>query len=280
MEEARRPNELLRRARLLRGWSQQRVADHINAPNRQLVYRWETGKRSPGPFYRERLCQEFKMTAEELGLVELTIPDPADAAGTVAGDRAGGTTDGAGDSPLPESVNVLVRELWRDEVKRRAVLQMLAALAAGAALDGAPLQRPPSRSGSACQRGCRSPRPRVPRAQHRGLAARSASRPGNRRWAPRPHPAAASQPCRRQGACASCRSAPATLSSRAGSTRTAATSGRPPTGPTVRWNGPRRSATHTWCPTCWSARPTRLRPRATRRAPSGLPRARCSMGGA
>jgi transcriptional regulator with XRE-family HTH domain len=144
VEEARRPNELLRRARLLRGWSQQRVADHINAPNRQLVYRWETGKRSPGPFYRERLCQEFKMTAEELGLVELTIPDSADAAGTVAGDRAGGTTDAAVDSPLLESVNVLVRELWRDEVKRRAVLQMLAALAAGAALDEPPLRRPAS----------------------------------------------------------------------------------------------------------------------------------------
>jgi transcriptional regulator with XRE-family HTH domain len=125
VEEARRPNELLRRARLLRGWSQQRVADHINAPNRQLVYRWETGRRSPGPFYRERLCQEFKMTAEELGLVELTIPDPKDVAGTVAGDRAGGTTDGAGGSLLPESVNELMRELWRDEVKRRAALQML-----------------------------------------------------------------------------------------------------------------------------------------------------------
>jgi transcriptional regulator with XRE-family HTH domain len=143
VEEARRPNQLLRHARLLRGWSQQRVADHINAPNRQLVYRWETGKRSPGPFYRERLCQEFKMTAEELGLVELTIPGQRDAAGTVAGDQAGGTTDGAGDNLLPESVNVLVRELWRDEVKRRAVLQMLGALAAGAAVDRAPLPRPP-----------------------------------------------------------------------------------------------------------------------------------------
>jgi transcriptional regulator with XRE-family HTH domain len=121
VEEARHPNELLRRARLLRGWSQQRVADHINAPNRQLVYRWEAGKRSPGPFYRERLCQEFKMTAEELGLVELTTPDGADAADTVAGDWAGGTADVV-DSPLPESVNVLVWELWRDEVKRRTVL--------------------------------------------------------------------------------------------------------------------------------------------------------------
>ena len=83
------------------------------------------------------------MTAEELGLVELSILDPADAAGTVTGGRAGGTTDGAVDSPLPESVKVLVRELWRDEVKRRAVLQMLAALAAGAAVDGASLPRPP-----------------------------------------------------------------------------------------------------------------------------------------
>jgi transcriptional regulator with XRE-family HTH domain/tetratricopeptide (TPR) repeat protein len=142
VEEARCPNERLRRARVLRGWSQQRVADHINAPNRQLVYRWETGKRSPGPFYRERLCQVFKMTAEELGLVELAGPDLADAAGTVAGDWPGGTADVV-DSPLPESVNVLVRELWRDEVKRRAVLQMLAALAAGAAVDGASLKRPP-----------------------------------------------------------------------------------------------------------------------------------------
>src|SRR5919201_4487480 len=69
-----------------------------------------------------------------LGLVEPTIPSQADAAGTVASDWAGGTVDVV-DSPLPESVNVLVRELWRDEVKRRAGLQMLAALAARAALD-------------------------------------------------------------------------------------------------------------------------------------------------
>jgi transcriptional regulator with XRE-family HTH domain len=149
MEEGRHPNELLRRARVLRGWSQQRVADHINVllgaecADRQLVYRWEAGKRTPGPFYRERLCQVFKMTAEELGLVELTILEHADAARTVTGEWAGGTTDVAADSPLPESVNVLVRELWGDEVKRRAVLQMLGAMATGAALDAASLTRTP-----------------------------------------------------------------------------------------------------------------------------------------
>ena len=75
MEEARRPNELLRRARLLRGWSQQRVADHINAPNRQLVYRWEAGKRSPGPFYRERLCQEFMRVVTPSGKVGFVMAE-------------------------------------------------------------------------------------------------------------------------------------------------------------------------------------------------------------
>jgi transcriptional regulator with XRE-family HTH domain len=149
VDEVRRPNELLRRARVLRGWSQQRVADHINQllgtvrADRELVYRWEAGKRTPSPFYRERLCQVFTMTAEELGLVELTIADRADAARTVAGDWAGGSADVAAESPLPESVNSLVRELWGDEVNRRAVLQFLGALAAGTALDGAPLKRTP-----------------------------------------------------------------------------------------------------------------------------------------
>jgi len=99
MEEARRPNELLRRARLLRGWSQQRVADHINQlpgsarADRELVYRWEAGKRTPSPFYRERLCQVFAGTAEQLGLVELAGPDLADAARKVAGGCGDGTAD-------------------------------------------------------------------------------------------------------------------------------------------------------------------------------------------
>jgi transcriptional regulator with XRE-family HTH domain len=149
MEEARRPNQLLRRARLLRGWSQQRVADQINQlpgtarADRELVYRWEAGKRTPSPFYRERLCQVFAMTAEELGLVELPGPGPADAARTVAGEWRDGTADLSAGKVLPESVNAFVRELWGDLVNRRAILQVLGALAAGTAVERASLQRTP-----------------------------------------------------------------------------------------------------------------------------------------
>jgi transcriptional regulator with XRE-family HTH domain len=149
VEEARRPNERLRRARVLRGWSQQRVADQVNQlpgnarADRELVYRWEAGKRTPGPFYRERLCQVFGMSAEQLGLVELPAPDLADAAHTVIGEWRGGPADVSVDRQLPESVKLLVRELWGDEVNRRAILQVLGALAAGTAVEGASLQRTP-----------------------------------------------------------------------------------------------------------------------------------------
>src|SRR5919112_3764553 len=99
MEEARHANQRLRCARLQRGWSQQRVADLLNQlpgatrADRELVYRWEAGKRTPSPFYQERLCQVFEMTAEQLGLVELPVEDPADAARTVTGGWRGRPAD-------------------------------------------------------------------------------------------------------------------------------------------------------------------------------------------
>jgi transcriptional regulator with XRE-family HTH domain len=150
MEEARRRNERLRCARLLRGWSQQRVADQLNQllgtarADRELVYRWEAGKRTPSPFYRERLCQVFGMTAEQLGLVDLPVADLADAAPTVTGEWRGRPADVALDGLVPESVNVLMRELWGDQVNRRAMLQVLGALAAGTAIEGSSLRRAPA----------------------------------------------------------------------------------------------------------------------------------------
>lgn len=64
-----RPNDLLRRARQERGWSQRVVADRIGAPLDTMITRWERGNALPSPYYIERLCQLFGMTATELGLL-------------------------------------------------------------------------------------------------------------------------------------------------------------------------------------------------------------------
>ena len=63
------PNQLLRRARLERGWTQKVVAERIGAPNDMMVARWETGKAFPSAYYVERLCQLFEQKASDLGLL-------------------------------------------------------------------------------------------------------------------------------------------------------------------------------------------------------------------
>ena len=64
------PNQLLRRARLERGWTQKVVAERIGAPNDMMVARWETGKAFPSAYYIERLCQLFEQKASDLGLLK------------------------------------------------------------------------------------------------------------------------------------------------------------------------------------------------------------------
>jgi len=63
------PNTRLRNERERRGWSREYVAEQISG-NAQTVGRWERGTTSPSPYYRQRLCELFKMDAEELGLFE------------------------------------------------------------------------------------------------------------------------------------------------------------------------------------------------------------------
>jgi transcriptional regulator with XRE-family HTH domain len=65
----------LRRERMLRGWSQQHVADAIEAPDASYVSRWERGVVSPGPYYQERLCRLFDRNAAELGFLDLPVED-------------------------------------------------------------------------------------------------------------------------------------------------------------------------------------------------------------
>lgn len=65
------PNDLLRRLRIERGWSQQRVAELLQdmggATDSKLVGKWERGKHKPSPFYQERLCKLYGLSASQLG---------------------------------------------------------------------------------------------------------------------------------------------------------------------------------------------------------------------
>ncbi len=74
------PNQLLRRARQERGWTQKLIAERIGAPNDVIVTRWERGTAFPSPHYVERLCQLFGQSASDLGLLKeshtLVAPQP------------------------------------------------------------------------------------------------------------------------------------------------------------------------------------------------------------
>jgi transcriptional regulator with XRE-family HTH domain len=64
------PNDRLREAREQRGWAHKDVAEFIDLPDAHTVGRWERGVSFPRPYYRQRLCQLFGKSAEELGLLK------------------------------------------------------------------------------------------------------------------------------------------------------------------------------------------------------------------
>src|SRR5947209_724696 len=66
--EERVPNERLRHARSLRGWSQAKLAEEVGT-SFEMVSRWERGVTMPTLYFRAHLCTALGMTAEELGLV-------------------------------------------------------------------------------------------------------------------------------------------------------------------------------------------------------------------
>jgi transcriptional regulator with XRE-family HTH domain len=62
------PNERLRRARHLKGWTQSDLAEALGT-DFETVSRWERGITVPSAYFRERLCSVLDKTPEELGLI-------------------------------------------------------------------------------------------------------------------------------------------------------------------------------------------------------------------
>src|SRR3954470_20173338 len=65
--------ERLRQRRLERHWRQRDVAEQLNV-SLITVQRWERGIQQPSLYYRAKLCALFEMSAQELGLEDLTLP--------------------------------------------------------------------------------------------------------------------------------------------------------------------------------------------------------------
>lgn len=84
MDANKKPNDLLRRERKLRGWTQEQVADALDQLCQEeprvrrrdvvisdsMVSRWERGIHPPSPFHQRMLCQLFDKSAEALGFVD------------------------------------------------------------------------------------------------------------------------------------------------------------------------------------------------------------------
>jgi len=61
-------NEILKREREQRGWSQARLAELIGT-DAATVSRWERGYATPSPYFREHLCRLFEKSAQDLGFL-------------------------------------------------------------------------------------------------------------------------------------------------------------------------------------------------------------------
>src|SRR5215472_9643902 len=108
-------NEILKREREQRGWSQARLAELIGT-DAATVSRWERGYATPSPYFREHLCRLFEKSSQDLGFLpekqaeSEQKPSPAP-------------------SPLPESSFAERSSLQRPERQAQAVDQLSRRLA-------------------------------------------------------------------------------------------------------------------------------------------------------
>jgi predicted ATPase/DNA-binding CsgD family transcriptional regulator/DNA-binding XRE family transcriptional regulator len=71
----RRPNERLKAQRLKKNWTQVYVATMIGTSDVEIS-RWETGVSSPSLYFREKLCELFGTSPEDLGFVSSPKTEP------------------------------------------------------------------------------------------------------------------------------------------------------------------------------------------------------------
>lgn len=64
-----KPNIKLKQSRMLRGWSQEKVAEKIGTDPKRVGI-WERGESIPSPHFQEKLCELFEKNARELGFLE------------------------------------------------------------------------------------------------------------------------------------------------------------------------------------------------------------------
>ncbi len=149
----RRPNLLLRQARLQRGWSLQRVVDGLDlldggpfGVDRVMVNRWERGVKAPSPFYQERLCQLFGFSADQLGFIP--PEEQRISVGQPTGDLQNGIVQpvrwwgdglaaGPGQVDLDPITARILTETGSSDLERRAALQWSLAMA-GSVVFGPP----------------------------------------------------------------------------------------------------------------------------------------------
>jgi tetratricopeptide (TPR) repeat protein/transcriptional regulator with XRE-family HTH domain len=74
------PNHLLKEQRIQHYWTQSQVAEKVGTTTVN-VSRWESGSTIPGLYFRQKLCELFGKSADELGLIsETERQEPATAA--------------------------------------------------------------------------------------------------------------------------------------------------------------------------------------------------------
>ncbi len=63
----KRANQCLINARLQRGWTQREEAEAVGTTLTN-VSRWERGVTFPSPYFRQKLCEVFEVSSEDLNL--------------------------------------------------------------------------------------------------------------------------------------------------------------------------------------------------------------------